>query len=80
MARRFLLLREEDISGVSGTGIVAEGIEFYDGVCALRRRHVFGHDRRWCPCDVPQLHRWHLRHGHGHVVDGDLRRVPGGRL
>jgi hypothetical protein len=36
MARRFLLLRKEDVSGVSGTGIVAEGVEFVDGVCVLR--------------------------------------------
>ena len=34
--RRFVLSRTEDISGVSGTGIVAEGIEFSDGTVALR--------------------------------------------
>ena len=34
--RTFVLRRNEDISGVSGTGIVAEGIEFSDGVVALR--------------------------------------------
>lgn len=35
-ARRFELHRDTDISGVSGTGVVAEGIEFSDGVVALR--------------------------------------------
>ncbi|WP_328992676.1 hypothetical protein OG394_00400 [Kribbella sp. NBC_01245] len=35
-ARRFRLLRHKDISGVSGTGPVAEGVEFTDGAVALR--------------------------------------------
>lgn len=33
--KRFWLQRDEDISGVSGTGVVAEGIEFTNGKCAL---------------------------------------------
>lgn len=33
--RRFQLFRRQDISGVSGTGIVAEGIEFSSGMVAL---------------------------------------------
>jgi hypothetical protein len=32
----FVLNRTEDISGSSGTGIVAEGVEFSDGTVALR--------------------------------------------
>jgi hypothetical protein len=35
-ARRFELHRDIDESGVSGTGVVAEGIEFTGGVVALR--------------------------------------------
>lgn len=34
--RRFHLQRLEDASGVSGTGVVAQGVEFDDGACALR--------------------------------------------
>ena len=34
-ARRFYLERTEDASGVSGTGIVAEGVEFTSGMVAL---------------------------------------------
>jgi hypothetical protein len=34
--RRFELHRDEDASGVSGTGIVAQGVQFDDGTCALR--------------------------------------------
>jgi hypothetical protein len=34
--RLFYLRRDEDLSGVSGTGIVAEGVQFTDGTCAMR--------------------------------------------
>lgn len=34
--RRFVLVRDVDLTGMSGTGIVTEGIEFSDGVCAMR--------------------------------------------
>lgn len=34
--RNFQLKRVEDVSGVSGVGIVAEGIEFSDGTCVIR--------------------------------------------
>jgi hypothetical protein len=33
--RTFKLLREEDVSGTSGTGVVAEGVEFTSGWVAL---------------------------------------------
>jgi hypothetical protein len=33
--RRFLLQRDQDVSGVSGTGVVAEGVEFSNGRAAL---------------------------------------------
>lgn len=35
MLRRFHFERKEDISGVSGIGIVAEGVQFSDGRVAL---------------------------------------------
>jgi hypothetical protein len=34
--RRFELHRDEDATGVSGTGVVAEGVQFADGTCAMR--------------------------------------------
>lgn len=33
--RTFKLVRSHDVSGVSGTGIVAEGVVFHDGQVAL---------------------------------------------
>lgn len=37
-ARRFVLRRVEDASGVSGVGDVAEGVQFSDGTAVLRWR------------------------------------------
>jgi hypothetical protein len=37
----FRLIRTEVVSGVIGTGVVAEGVEFLDGQCALHW-HNFG--------------------------------------
>jgi hypothetical protein len=34
--RRFYLVRDEDETGISGTGVVAEGLEFSDGSCVMR--------------------------------------------
>lgn len=33
--RRFKLVRTADISGISGTGVVAEGCQFHNGYIAL---------------------------------------------
>ncbi|RJQ18090.1 MAG: hypothetical protein C4560_07815 [Nitrospiraceae bacterium] len=33
--RRFVLYRKEDECGVSGTGLIAEGVQFSTGKCAL---------------------------------------------
>lgn len=41
---RFYLYRQADVTGYSGTGVVAEGIRFSDGTCALR----------WCVPDKPR--------------------------
>ena len=34
--RRFVLDRKEDVSGTSGVGVVAEGVQFTDGTAVLR--------------------------------------------
>ena len=34
--RGFVLIRDEDVTGVSGTGTVAEGVQFVDGHVAMR--------------------------------------------
>lgn len=34
--RLFRLVRDVDVSGISGTGIVADGVEWVDGTVAVR--------------------------------------------
>ena len=41
--RRFYLQRDADVSGVSGTGRVAEGVEFGNGMCALSFTSPYPH-------------------------------------
>jgi hypothetical protein len=36
--RTFAMIREDDVTGVSGTGVVADGVEFDDGVVVIRWR------------------------------------------
>jgi hypothetical protein len=36
--RTFELIRDEDVTGVSGTGVVADGVVFDDGITVLRWR------------------------------------------
>lgn len=36
MSRRFFLQRNTDVTGVSGVGVVVEGVEFADGTVAMR--------------------------------------------
>ncbi len=33
--RRFYLQRDVDVSGVSGRGIIADGVQFTDGTCVI---------------------------------------------
>ena len=55
--RTFTLVRAEDVSGVSGTGVIAEGVQFHDGQCVLSwfGRH---HTLEIAPCleDVVAIH------------------------
>lgn len=36
LPHRFWLVRIVDVSGTSGTGRVAQGVQFLDGVCVMR--------------------------------------------
>lgn len=36
LPKRFVLMRTQDVSGTSGTGRVADGVEFNDGTAVLR--------------------------------------------
>lgn len=57
--------RHEDVSGISGTGLVAWGVEFPDGSVVTR----------WCVSDVRQTCNWvsmadvEFVHGHGGLTE-----------
>ena len=36
MLRQFILVRKKDVTGTSGTGVVAEGVVFEDGQAVLK--------------------------------------------
>lgn len=58
-SRAFLIVRDEDPTGVSGTGIVAEGFQFHDGQVAIS---WFGNHQI---LEVTSsIKRWLFVHGH----------------
>jgi hypothetical protein len=57
--RTFSLERSVDVSGISGTGTVAEGVEFDDGqvvICWLSKYHAIG--------VFDNIHCLEMVHGH----------------
>lgn len=68
--RKFFLLREVDDSGVSGTGRVAEGVQFSNGKCAMA--WLTGPKNAGTSVcvyeDVASVERIHGHHGHTKIV------------
>lgn len=56
----FELHRDRDISGISGTGVVADGVEFPDGTVVIRWRGDRGSTVVWDDIRDPEA-----IHGHG---------------
>lgn len=73
--RRFYLRRDEDVSGTSGTGRVAEGVQFWDGACVMRWRtevrSVTFYD------SIQDLHAIHTHEGRSTIVWMDRCKVCG---
>lgn len=59
--RRFQLHRDVDVSGISGVGVVAEGVEFSDGTAVVR--WVTGDHRSTVVWD--RIEAVEAIHGHG---------------
>lgn len=77
--RPFLLIRDEDETGISGTGVVAEGVQFRDGRVVIRWQTRNAHHSTvvWDDIDsVLAIHghngktrvRWYSR---AHLLFGD---------
>jgi hypothetical protein len=65
--RTFRLIRDEDPTGISGTGEVAEGVEFYDGVVVMRWRGPIEHP--WGTTEATTVvhpNIQNVEHLHGH--------------
>lgn len=58
--RLFHLQRDVDVSGISGTGIVADGVVFPDGVAVIRWRGERQSTVVW-----PSIEDVEAIHGHG---------------
>jgi hypothetical protein len=57
LPRRFHLFREIDYTGASGTGIVADGCQFPDGVTVVRWRGVHASTVVWADlADAVAIH------------------------
>lgn len=55
--RRFVLNREHDETGISGTGLVAFGVEFPDGTVAMRWNSPIAQTCVWsCVDDIVAIH------------------------
>jgi len=70
--RLFQIVRHQDVSGISGTGVVAQGVEFDDGVVAMRWlgpvEHPWGSVH---PTTVlhPDIENVEMLHGHGGATE-----------
>lgn len=63
--RRFILVRDVDVSGISGTGVVAEGIEWSDGTAVLRWLAREGSEIRPTTVLHESVESVQLLHAHG---------------
>lgn len=80
--RRFVLERSEDVSGVSGTGIVAEGCVFSDGAVVMRWTSEWPTSVVWHDRGVESLEHVHGHNGRTRIVwvdaEGPFHSVPTG--
>lgn len=65
--RRFNLVRDEDVTGLSGTGVVAEGVAFSDGVVSLRWTSAWPTSVVWHERGVASVEAIHGHNGKTHI-------------
>jgi hypothetical protein len=76
LPRRFMLQRNTDVSGVSGTGHVADGVVWPDGTVAVRWRTPHASTAIWASFEAVEI-----VHGHNGAtrvvwIDGDGQPEP----
>jgi hypothetical protein len=68
--RRFHVQRDQDVTGVSGTGVVADGVQFPDGTTVVRWRELpqnsdnYQRGVRATTVVFPDAHAVEALHGH----------------
>ncbi len=67
--RRFQLHRHEDVSGVSGTGVVAQGCQFDDGTVVVRWLLRAGSSTRPTTVVHEDISNVEALHGHGGATE-----------
>lgn len=65
--RRFELHRHDDVTGVSGTGVVAEGVLFDNGQAVVRWKGEYG-TVVFHPQGLKSIKAIHLSHGGTEIV------------
>ena len=75
--RRFKLVRYTDVSGVSGTGVVAEGVEWSDGAVALHWRGLHPTTVVWEGGSIDDVLAVHGHNGATAIIWDD---GPGGQV
>lgn len=60
----FVLQRDEDETGISGTGIVAEGVEFSDGRCSMAWKPLAGSAFPGSLASYQSIYEIRAIHGH----------------
>lgn len=68
MSRRFELHRDVDVTGVSGTGVVADGIVFPDDMVVLHWRGGWPTSVVWYERGLEAVEHVHGHDGHTRIV------------
>lgn len=74
--RTFHLQRDEDVTGKSGTGRVAEGIEFSDGIVAMHWQGEWPSSVVFYDGGLDAVEHLHGHNGRTHIVWTDGSAVP----
>ena len=75
--RVFLMVRDDDETGISGTGVVAEGIEYSDGKIALRwQTHQSSHHSTVIWDNLDSVLAIHGHNGKTRLVFADYVQWP----
>ncbi|RKT84857.1 hypothetical protein SAMN05421805_10150 [Saccharopolyspora antimicrobica] len=69
LPRRFVLHRVEDVSGSSGTGLVAYGVQWFDGTAVLHWNHAIRSTAIYA--SITELEAIHGHEGRTRVVFTD---------